>query len=32
MLTMKAMGTDGFITDYPDRPGKFKMTLELGSK
>lgn len=29
MLTMKAMGTDGFITDYPDRPGKFKMTLEL---
>ena len=29
MLSMKAMGVDGFITDYPDRPGKYKMTLEL---
>jgi glycerophosphoryl diester phosphodiesterase len=32
MLTMKALGVDGFITDYPDRPGKFKMTLGLTSK
>lgn len=32
MLTMKAMGVDGFITDYPDRPAKFKMTLELTPK
>lgn len=32
MLSMKAMGVDGFITDYPDRPGKYKMTLELNSK
>ncbi|HLT71896.1 MAG TPA: glycerophosphodiester phosphodiesterase [Cyclobacteriaceae bacterium] len=29
MLSLKAMGVDGFITDYPDRPGKYKMTLEL---
>ena len=29
MLSMKAMGVDGFITDYPDRPGKYKMTLGL---
>lgn len=29
MLSLKAMGVDGFITDYPDQPGKFKMTLEL---
>jgi glycerophosphoryl diester phosphodiesterase len=32
MLSVKAMGVDGFITDYPDRPGKYKMTLELNSK
>lgn len=32
MLSMKAMGVDGFITDYPDRPGKYKMTLELKTK
>lgn len=29
MLSLKAMGVDGFITDYPDRPGKYKMTLGL---
>lgn len=29
MLSMKALGVDGFITDYPDRPGKFRMTLGL---
>ena len=29
MLSLKAMGVDGFITDYPNRPGKYKMTLEL---
>lgn len=29
MLSLKAVGVDGFITDYPDRPGKYKMTLEL---
>jgi glycerophosphoryl diester phosphodiesterase len=32
MLSIKAMGADGFITDYPDRPGKYRMTLELGPK
>ncbi|HEX5169464.1 MAG TPA: glycerophosphodiester phosphodiesterase family protein [Cyclobacteriaceae bacterium] len=32
MLSVKAMGVDGFITDYPDRPAKYKMTLGLGSK
>ena len=32
MLSIKAMGADGFITDYPDRPGKYKMTLELRAK
>lgn len=32
MLSVKGMGADGFITDYPDRPGKYKMTLELGTK
>lgn len=32
MLSVKAMGVDGFITDYPNRPGKYKMTLELNTK
>lgn len=32
MLSMKAMGVDGFITDYPDRPAKFRMTLGLPRK
>ncbi len=32
MLSIKAMGADGFITDYPDRPRKYKMTLELKPK
>ncbi len=29
MLTLKGMGVDGFITDYPDRARKYKMTLNM---
>ena len=29
MLAMKGMGVDGFITDYPDRARKYKMTLNI---
>jgi glycerophosphoryl diester phosphodiesterase len=32
MLSLKALGVDGFITDYPDRPGKYKMTLGITPK
>lgn len=32
MLSLKALGVDGFITDYPDRPGKYKMTLGISPK
>ena len=29
MLSLKGMGVDGFITDYPDRAKKYKMTLNI---
>lgn len=29
MLALKGMGVDGFITDYPDRAAKYKMTLNI---
>ena len=29
MLVLKGMGVDGFITDYPNRAAKFKMTLNI---
>ncbi len=29
MLSLKGMGVDGFITDYPDRARKYKFTLNL---
>ena len=29
MLSMKGMGTDGFITDYPDVARKFRNTLKI---
>ncbi len=32
MVALKGMGVDGFITDYPDRAGKYKMTLNIISK
>lgn len=32
MLSLKALGVDGFITDYPNRPGKYKMTLGITPK
>lgn len=32
MLSAKGMGVDGFITDYPDRAKKFRMTLNLQRK
>ncbi len=32
MLAFKGMGVDGFITDYPDRARKYKMTLNLQRK
>jgi glycerophosphoryl diester phosphodiesterase len=32
MLSLKGMGVDGFITDYPDRAGKYKMTLNIERK
>ena len=31
MLVLKGMGVDGFITDYPDRAAKFKLTLNIKS-
>jgi len=32
MVSMKGLGVDGFITDYPDRARKYKMTLNLNRK
>lgn len=32
MLAYKGMGVDGFITDYPDRAKKYKMTLNIQPK
>ncbi len=32
MLSLKGMGVDGFITDYPDRAAKYKMTLKIERK
>jgi glycerophosphoryl diester phosphodiesterase len=32
MLVFKGMGVDGFITDYPDRAKKYKMTLNIQRK
>jgi glycerophosphoryl diester phosphodiesterase len=32
MLAFKGMGVDGFITDYPDRARKYKMTLNIQRK
>jgi glycerophosphoryl diester phosphodiesterase len=32
MLSVKGMGVDGFITDYPDRAAKFKRTLNIAKK
>jgi glycerophosphoryl diester phosphodiesterase len=32
MLSLKGMGVDGFITDYPDRAAKFKKTLNIMKK
>lgn len=29
MLALKGLGVDGFITDYPDRAAKYKMTLKI---
>ena len=29
MLSLKGMGVDGFITDYPDRASKYKLTLNI---
>ena len=29
MVALKGMGVDGFITDYPDRASKYKMTLSI---
>ena len=29
MLSLKGMGVDGFITDYPDRAKRYKMTLNI---
>ena len=29
MVGLKGMGVDGFITDYPDRASKYKMTLSI---
>jgi glycerophosphoryl diester phosphodiesterase len=29
MLVLKGMGVDGFITDYPNRAAKFKLTLNI---
>jgi len=32
MLSLKGMGVDGFITDYPDRAAKYEMTLKIEKK
>lgn len=32
ILSLKGMGVDGIITDYPDRAMKYKMTLSIQSK
>ena len=32
MLSLKGMGVDGFITDYPDRARKYKNTLSIQNK
>jgi len=32
MLALKGMGVDGFITDYPNRAGKYRMTLHMERK
>jgi glycerophosphoryl diester phosphodiesterase len=32
MVALKGMGVDGFITDYPDRAAKYKMTLNIKRK
>lgn len=32
MLSLKGMGVDGIITDYPDRAMKYKMTLSIQHK
>lgn len=32
MLSMRGLGVDGIITDYPDRARKYKMTLELPTR
>ncbi|MFN7438081.1 MAG: glycerophosphodiester phosphodiesterase family protein [Bacteroidota bacterium] len=29
MLALKGMGVDGFITDYPNRAAKYKLTLKI---
>lgn len=32
MLALKGMGVDGFITDYPNRSRRFRMTLNIPAK
>jgi glycerophosphoryl diester phosphodiesterase len=32
MVSLKGMGVDGFITDYPDSARKYKMTLNIARK
>lgn len=32
MIALKGMGVDGFITDYPDRAAKYRMTLSIKRK
>jgi glycerophosphoryl diester phosphodiesterase len=32
MLSVKGMGVDGFITDYPDRAAKFRRTLNIAAE
>ncbi|MBL7863431.1 MAG: glycerophosphodiester phosphodiesterase [Cyclobacteriaceae bacterium] len=32
MLSLKGMGVDGIITDYPDRARKYKLTLQIERK
>lgn len=32
MLSLKGMGVNGFITDYPDRAAKYEMTLKIEKK
>lgn len=32
MLALKGMGVDGFITDYPNRAAKYKLTLSISSE